>query len=295
MGTRIESHALDRWMYRKDGMDYGPFSVQDLYDLIREHRIDGRTEVRNVRERRFLPLEEVPHLKAFLDDFTRKEAEERRRRETLREAENLEKSIRRHHRMPIILGLVGAVSLGAGLFFALRPADPLPPSPGLDLFRPLQIGALPALPRADNAPVPPQVEDRDKRARKVARPQARSGNGSGGLSTLPTVDIALDEEDVSGGRSLSQEDLASIQKRVSGGLVRCFREEAAARPEFRGGTVVLYILGSGRVALSRLETTPPASAGLNSCAMGVVKGIHIPPFSGGAKVMEIPFYVSEVR
>lgn len=291
----IDAHALERWMYRKDGMDYGPFSVQDLHDLIRAHRVDERTEVRNLRERRFVRLGEVPHLKAFLDEFTRKEAEEKQRREVLRDAESLEKSIRRHHRMPIFLGVGGTLGLGVGLFFALRPAEPLPPGLDLDLFRPLVLGTLPAVPRAAEAPSTTPEDTNERRARKAARAQPRPGATSGNSARLPTVDLTFDEEDVSGGRALTKEDLSSVQQRVSRGLVRCFREEASGRPEFRGGTVSLYILSSGRVALSRLDTSPPASASLSSCARAVVKGVRVPPFAGGAQVMEIPFYVTGVR
>ncbi len=293
--TGIDAHALERWMYRKDGMDYGPFSVQDLHDLICAHRIDEATEVRNLRERRFVRLGDVPHLKAFYGEFTRKEAEEKRRREVLREAESLEKSIRRHHRMPILLGVGGAVALGVGVFLALRPAEPLPPGLDLDLFRPLVLGPLPAVPRVAVAPDTAPADTNGRRARKAARAQPRPGPSLGPPPPLPTVDLAFDEEDVSGGRALTKEDLSSIQKRVSSGLVRCFREEASGRPEFRGGTVSLYILGSGRVALARLDTSPPASTGLSSCALAVVKDVRVPPFAGGAQVMEIPFYVTAVR
>lgn len=276
-------------------MDYGPFSVQDLHDLIRAHRVDGTTEVRNLRERRVVRLGDVPHLKAFLDEFTRREAEEKQRREVLRDAESLEKSIRRHHRMPILLGAGGAVALGVGVFLALRPAEPLPPGLDLDLFRPLVLGTLPAVPRAAAAPDTTPAETTGRRARKAARAQPRPGTAPGDPAPLPTVDLAFDEKDVSGGRALTKEDLSSIQKRVSIGLVRCFREEASGRPEFRGGTVSLYILGSGRVSLSRLDTSPPASATLSACARAVVKGVRVSPFAGAAQVMEIPFYVTGVR
>ncbi len=293
--TGIDAQALERWMYRKNGMDYGPFSVQDLHDLIRAHQIDAETEVRNVRERRFVRLADVPHLKAFHDEFARKDAEERRRREVLREAESLERSIRRHHRMPILLGAVGVAALAVGAFLVLRPATPPPPGFDLDVFRPLEVGTLPALPRATATPATPPTNANGKRPRKTVRPLARPGTAPTSAASLPTVDLAFDEEDVSGGRALTKEDLASVQGRVSAGLVRCFREEAAAHPEFRGGTVSLYILGSGRVALSRLDTSPPASASLASCALAVVKGVRVPPFAGGAQVMEIPFYVTGVR
>ncbi len=294
--TGIDPHALERWMYRKDGLDYGPFSVRDLHDLIRTHRIDENTEVRNLRERRFLRLADVPHLKAFYDEFTRKEAEEKRRREVLREAESLEKAIRRHHRMPLLLGGAGVVVLGVGVFLVLRPSAPSGPPLDLEVFRPLVLGTLPALPKPSPTQKAPAPDENGKRVRRVQRLQSRHATERAETAIpLPTVDLSLDEEDVSGGRPLSREDLAFVQQRVTGGLVRCFRAEAEARPEFRGGTVSLYILSSGQVALSRVDTSPPASSSLTSCALAAVKGVRIPPFAGGAQVMEIPFYVTGVR
>lgn len=291
----IDEHALERWMYRKNGMDYGPFSVHDLHELIRTHAIDGDTEVRNLRERRLMRLQEVPHLRVFLEEFRRKEAEDKRRREILREAEVLEKSIRRHHRMPILLAVGGTLALGVGLFFALRPSEQLPPGFDLDLFRPMVLGTLPAVPKAPPGPVVAVGETEEKKVRKVARPNPRPGAAPMSPSALPTVDLSFDDEVVSGGRVPTNEDFAWVKQRVSPGLLQCFREEARERPDFRGGTVWLYILVSGRVALSRLVTTPPASTRLLSCAMAAVKGVQIPPFTGGAQVMEIPFYVSGVR
>ena len=293
----LDSRALDRFMYRKDGMDYGPFSVADLQDLIRAHRIDDSVEIRNVRERRWTRLGDVPALKRFYDEFTHREAEERRRREVLREAEVLERSIRRHHRMPFVLGAVALLGLGAILSLLLRPSGPPLRGLNLNVFRTIEIASLPPLPAATPA-VAVASNAAPKKAQKNPKTPVRAAADPRAAAADPEVPVEVNlafNDDEGSGRALSRDDLNSVQRQVSGGLIRCFRAEAESRPDFRGGHAVLYILSSGRVALSRLDTTPPASGTLTACARSVVQRVQVPAFSGGAQVMEIPFYVTDTR
>jgi hypothetical protein len=126
-----------------------------------------------------------------------------------------------------------------------------------------------------------------RNARKGVRRAARNGTA---VIEAPVLDLMA--EDISGGRSLTQEDINSVQHTVGRALVRCFRHEVTRDPSFEGGTVSLYMMTGGDVAVSRVDTRPNPSNELVGCIRASTRGVRVPPFAGANQVMEIPIYVS---
>lgn len=293
----ISPRALERWFYRKHGMDYGPFSEQEIYDLIREHRIDGQTEIRTVREKRFVRLEEIPYFKAFLDDFLRREAEERIRQEALREAERFEKTVKRHSRLPIFVGVPAILLVSIGVYFAVSHFRGQSGDYELNVFRPIEVASLPPVPKKNNEQNQSDHAQSPAKARKKAsRGGAPFGQVERAVENEPIMlDLDMAKEDASGGRVLTEQELRSLQYEVSAAVKQCFELEAERTPDFRGAEVVFYIMTSGEVRVTRVETSEPSASRIRSCAAAAVKRIRVEPFSGGAKVMTIPFHVARLR
>lgn len=291
----IAPDALERWTYRKSGMDYGPFSTHDIQELIKQHQIDGQTELYNVRTRERKPLDQWPAMARFRAEFLRQEAEERKRREVLHEVSRFERTVERQRKLPIVLVVMIMIG-GAVAYFIFEEASPSVSAYPLDFFKELSIERLPLLTESELATLRPQPQKTmEAPIKSKARKNGRSQSAPAlelDVSSPVEVDLTGEEDD---GRQLTMDDLDRVQKSVSPGLVSCFREEAARRPEFEGGSVVLYVMGNGDVKLSRLATRPPASAELGSCARRAVSGVKVPPFSGSAQVMNIPIYVSSMH
>ncbi|NOZ02119.1 MAG: DUF4339 domain-containing protein [Deltaproteobacteria bacterium] len=298
--TSIEKHALDRWMYRMNGMDYGPFSTKDILDLVSSHKIDEQTDLRNHRSRKWEPLGHIPAFREFIDDLRRAERERKRQQQMEDSVMRVQRTLSKSRRVPYILLLIAAVSIGAVSYWVLVPEEPTGSGLSFDVFRDLSFKRLPLVHRTIASPSP-----KPRRKRASRKRSARTQNGEAAvqgmkavaavLPPVPEVDLSFDAKDVSKGRELTREDLDSIQKKATPRLIRCFRIEAGNEPDFKGGVVTLYILTSGRVALTRLETRPPPSRVLMDCTQAAVNGIRVSPFKGANQVMRLPLHVANVR
>ncbi|MBL6974475.1 MAG: hypothetical protein ISR64_01965 [Deltaproteobacteria bacterium] len=296
----IEKHALDRWMYRKSGMDYGPFSTKDIQDMITGRQVDEDTEILNHRSRHWTRLVDEPAFGGFITQMRTKETEHKRQQQLEDSVMRVQRSMSSHKRIPYALAAILLVAVGAGLYFFLQPPAPVSGGLTFDVFKVLSFERLPLIRKTMASPAtkPVAKATRKKKSSKSARNRNQWGNGARAAQVntpAPQVDLSFDAEDPSGGRELTRGDLDSIQKRASPRLIRCFRTEASADAAFRGGVVTLYILTSGRVALSRLNTRPAPSPTLAACVRGAVKGLRVPAFAGANQVMEIPLHVAAAR
>jgi len=290
--------ALERYVYRKNGMDYGPFTTRELEHLIESEELTAASEVRRRREREWHRLGDVPHFRDYLEEKTRRELEAAREREIQADQSLLRRRSRRASTLPWwIAGGVALAGLLAGLWLGREPPQALAGYP-LRFYREFPLQNLTPLRAMEVAPVkvakvepPPRTLQNGRR-----RPRAAAGVATGpGGAQLLGVELELSYENADGSavtRPLSAEDLQGVQRQVSGRLVRCFKTEAIRNPEFRGGSVFVYIAPSGRTQVSKVETQPPASGDLIACIRGATAGVSVAPFAGGAQVMEIPLRVA---
>lgn len=297
----VDKYAMDRWMYRKSGMDYGPFSTKDVQDMITGGQVDEDTEVRNHRSRNWMRLADEPAFGGYITELRTKQAEHQHQQQIEESVMRVQKRMTSRNKVPYVLAALLLVAGGVGLYFFLQPPAPVSGGLTFDVFRIMTFERLPLIKKTIASPVGKlaQKETRKKKPSRGSRNRGQTGNGAragqGHNVPAPQVDLSFDAEDVSGGRELTRADLDSIQKRASPRLIRCFRKEATRDPAFRGGVVTLYILTSGRVALSRLNTRPAPSSDLNACVRGSVKGLRVPAFAGANQVMEIPLHVAAAR
>lgn len=292
--TRIVADdALDRWMYRKHGMDFGPFTSREIQGLIQKRDIWADTEVYNQRKRQWFRVSEVPRFKEYIDEATRKEAEERRRREIAQDTEVVERQARRSRHLPLALGGALAVVGGVVAFFLLRPPPPVLAGYPAHYYRDLSFQVLSPLHELKAEPIQIQAEEPAAPAPQVARRRANGRTRTTGEATLaaPELDLSYDAAAASGGRELTQQDIGRIQQSVTGGLVRCFRAEYGRNPDFEGGTVHLYLINKGSVAVSRVRTRPNPSSELIGCIKAATTGVRLAPFAGANQIMEIPIYI----
>lgn len=301
----ISPDALDRWTYRKDGMDYGPFTTRDILDMLRRGALVRESEVCNRRTRKWQKIGEIPRFVEFLEA----EAQEARRQEIEREVTALERNITASRKAPVLLLVIVGVVLAAVFYVVLKPAPPVLAGYPAAFFRDLTVERLPLyladdIARMKAAALPKPVETTRPGRKAVRRVGSANGpvdgaagaEGTGPGSATMAIEVDLSEsapED--GGRTLSPEDLEHVQRKASPALIRCFREEVARRPDFRGGTVALYLLNRGEVQASRITTDPAPSQDLVACVRRAAQGVRIQAYSGPVQVMELPIYVSSVR
>lgn len=283
--------ALDRWMYRKHGMDFGPFMTRELQALIEKREVWADTEVYNQRKRQWFRVIEVPRFKEFIDEATRKEAEERRRQELAADTAVVERHARRSHRLPLVIGSVLIVAGGIAAFFLLRPPPPVLAGYPVHYYRNLSLQALEPMQEMRAEPIRIEADEEDARPVARRRTNGRTRASTSGELAVPELDLSYDAHAGSGGRELTQQDIGRIQNGVTGGLVRCFKAEYDRNPTFEGGTVHLYLINKGSVAVSRIRTRPNPSSELIGCVKSATSGLRLEPFAGANRIMEIPIYI----
>jgi hypothetical protein len=290
--------ALDRYLHRKNGMDYGPFTIREMEHLIESGELTADSEIRKRREREWHRLGDVPHFRDYLEEKTRREMEAARQRELQADQSLLRRRSRRASTLPWwIAGGVALAGVATGVLLVREPPQALAGYP-LRFYREFPLDPITPLRAMEMAPVKVARVDPPPRApaagKRRPRPAAGVGTGPGGAQLLG-VELELSYENADGSavtRPLSAEDLQGIQRQVSGRLVRCFKAEAIRNAEFQGGSVFVYIAPSGRTQVSKVDTRPPASGELISCIRGSTAGVSVAPFAGGAQVMEIPLRVA---
>ncbi|HOU55223.1 MAG TPA: GYF domain-containing protein [Myxococcota bacterium] len=297
MTIRAEE-ALERYLYRRNGMDYGPFTIREMEHFIESGELAADSEVRRRREREWHRLGDIPHFRAYLEEKTRREMEAARERELLADQSLLRRRSRRASTLPWwIAGGVALAGVVTGILLIREPPQALAGYP-LRFYREFSLAPIVPLRAMEVAPVkvarvepPPKASGNGRRR---SRPAAGVATGPGGAQLLG-VELEFSYENADGSavtRTLSPDDLQAVQRQVSSRLVRCFKAEAIRNSEFEGGSVFVYIAPSGRTQVSKVETRPPASGDLITCVRGATAGVSVAPFAGGAQVMEIPLRVA---
>jgi hypothetical protein len=290
--TILKDDALDRWMYKRNGMDYGPFTTRELEHIIERREITAETEVQNRRTRQWLRVQDVPKLYAYIQERTQREEQAAREAEIEKDHDTVHRGNWWTTKMPLIAGAVLAIVGGIAAILVLRPPPPVLAGYPTRFYRELQFERIVPLRAMIAEPVKVSaVPPRAKRA-KVARTTTSTSATPGIIDMAPQVDISFDTEDTSGGRQLTQADLDDVQRTVAPRLIRCFRLEAGRNPAFEGGSVFVYILPRGTAQVSRISTNPGPGPELTACARATTNGINVGQFAGAAQVMEIPLHVA---
>lgn len=289
--TIVKEDALDRWMYKRDGMDYGPFTTRELEHMIELREIAATTEVLNRRTRQWARVQDVPRLRAYVEELSRKAAEAAHQAEVAADHQAVQRGNWWQTHVPLVAGASLVVVGGIAAFLLLRAPPPVQAGYPTNFYKDLRFEPVVPL-RAMIAepvkvtPVPPKAP----RAKAKAAPAAATAAGS--MDMAPQVDLSFGTEDVSGGRKLAQEDLELVQRTVAPRLIRCFRSEAGRNPAFEGGSVFVYLMPHGGAQVSRINTNPAPSGELAACTKATTAGVKVAPFAGAAQVMEIPLHVA---
>ncbi len=290
--TIMKDDALDRWMYKRDGMDYGPFTTRELEHMIEQREITQETEVLNRRTRQWARVQDVPKLRAYIEEQSRRAAEAARQAEIAADHSAVARGNWWSMHFPLVTGAGLVVGLGVLAFVLLRAPAPVLAGYPTNFYKDLRFERM--------VPLRAMIAEPAKVTRepvKAAHAKARTpGNATAPGSIdmpAPQVDLSFGGEDASGGRQLSQADLDGVQKVVAPRLIRCFRTEAERNPAFVGGAVFVYLMPRGAAQVSKIDTNPAPSPELASCARASTQGIKIEAFTGAAQVMQIPLHVAQ--
>ena len=294
--STIDKSALERFIYRKDGMDYGPFTQKEIFDAIKAHEIDENTEIRSHRTKTYVKLKDFEPFGSFVRELKVREAEEKKRLEVLKEADRFERRVKRG-KWIWVLGVLGVLIVVGGItYFRFGVQMRTGHETSMDIFKSFSLERLSPLKaqKVQQQKAAPVVTSRHVGGKRVVRHNESKG-ASHDEPKMAYFDFSEDGSHEEGKEPLTEAELRDLERKLARGLLACFQREAESDPSFQGGKIVLYIQPTGIVSVLRFSVTPGASPRLENCAREVCAQNKIRAFSGGAKIAEIPIYILPQR
>ncbi len=251
----------DRYLVRKEGLDYGPFDKEAVLDQLYDDEIDEHTSVldRATQERA-----ELGELEAFREEVAEyvPKREERRRREAERRAE-IERKVKQGGVFVLVVGIIaGIFALAAMSYYYFTRPEPRK-LPVDKAFVSLDDRKFLPPPKdfqtvAADDELLEQIFNPEAADEEIARQVDRAGGGSAGGK-------ARGGGSTGGGGSDSQEEATTVDMSESGGskerlsdqkindiimsdfsaLRRCIQKELEDNPSFSGVTVKFYVRPNG--------------------------------------------------
>ncbi len=283
--------ALDRWLYRKDGNDYGPLSTDELLKAIEGRAVDLQTQVCSLKTGRWGPAAEHAMLRDYYDKCAVKWERDAFHTEADAHAKKLARRRANHGRLwvLIVVSLFVAVGFGAWIVWRLTQAEPL----GLDtLTRVARAGALPptetatAVPPAIPMPTPTKVAP-------LPEPE-----------TYDTAGVAYEGDPASGGavrrmdfgedgrvRAIGQGALNKIVGVAKKGLYECAKTQARRDRAFKG-TNVGFTVEPGKITGITVGKEVRNKPAFRACVKATLRRVGVPTFEGGGRRVTVPIKIA---
>lgn len=279
----------DRWLFRKDGVDFGPCTTERMLEAMEAREIDLGTLVCLAGEADWEPA--GTHA-IFRDHYARcdsrwavLDAEESASRHATRLA--VGRVLSRGTGLAVVLVAVAGLGAGGWFVWRLLNAAPTGVTAALALALPPPLPPPPPPRAAAGAiPLPPLVP--------VARLDEPETFDTAGVAIddgeVPIQRFDFEEGEGAGGEDLSEDRLGAIVEAARSGLVRCAREAADRSPEF-SGTKVGFSVQPGRLGAVTVGVEVAANAPFKACVKQALAKVAVPRFGGGDHRVNVPLEV----
>lgn len=285
--------ADERYLVRKDGLDYGPFDKEAVLEQLYDDDIDEHTSVLDRTSQERSELGEMEAFRQEVEEYIPKR-EERRRQEEEKRRKRVE-TVKKGGKAVLVLGIVaGLIMLTImSVYYFTRPAPK--PLPVGKAFVSLDYKFLP--PPKDFQTVAadedllesifnPQAAEEEiaKRVKQARRSSGGGSGGSGGGGTTGSGGGGGDEEvttvdlSESGGSNhlLTDKEINNIILSNFSALRQCIFKEIDENPSFNGVTVKFYIRPSGTTGGVTLQEKKYVNRPVGECLIQEFRQLKFP-------------------
>ena len=264
------------WMFKQNGMVFGPVSARIVLEKLYSGEITADTEVSREEEERFRSLREV----AF---FTLHLAKAQAKLKVEGEENTMLAGARRGRRTRIFASATLAVAVigttaGGAYWFVERRQHQIEK----------EVDDIPITPNPPELQAVTRVASRDIDVKLPSGPTAGTGRHPGRHGPVPTPSAANDV-------STPQYDKSSIvgaEVRQKGTLIPCIRAELRRTPDFRGDVKFSVAIGNdGHVAKLWMDDARFKDGPLQSCFQATMEKWHFASFEGERANLSDSFHV----
>ncbi len=292
MQAMTKARRRQRWLARRDGVDYGPYTEEQLLEAIADREVTLETLVASTTDMVFEPLSAHEHFRSHYDT-----CQERW------EVESVEADASRHEQklkaMRVVKGgtwrmaLVGALvilSLAGWMAWRLSNARP---TGLLDAIAVAMPTSLPLAPSVLRVATPPAAAE----ARAVPRLRETTNT----TTTYDTAGVAIEGSEGQGGTTsfdfdadpseeISDAALGKVTRSARAALVPCAQALAGSDAGF-AGTRVGFTVESGRLSRFVVGKEVKGRASFKACIKKALKGVSVPTFGGQERRVTVPLEV----
>lgn len=285
--TSGRRHRRTRWLARREGVDYGPYTGDQLLAAIAAREIDLETPVAATSDMQWSPVSAYADLREHYD---------RCRRQW--ELESVEADATRHEQrlkaMRVVKGgtwrfaLVAALAvlaLGGYMAWRLVHARPTGLLDAVAVAMPASLPVAPPVVRGGSPPISPEP----RAVPVLSEPQSYDTAGvateGGGPAPVTSFDFDADPAD-----ELSEAALTRITEQARKGLAGCAGDLAGRRESFTG-TRVTFLVRPGRLSDFTVGKKVRSEAAFKACIKKTLRGVAVPSFGGSQRRVTIPLAV----
>ena len=294
-------HAV--WTYRRDGVDYGPFSSGEIIEQLGEDELTRTDVLLEHNTNKVLRIEEISAFLPALEASEERRWEQKLDRETKRSFSEIRKGQRRRPIFVLSL-LIFSIAVGWVLFsklsgsaasgtvaFALVPVTP-PTNLDFVAFTP---------PPEEPAPVQEVKAAPNKgRARQKRKPRAKVGGVNAGtpVPVVTTIDFSNPDvmngsnaQEIDGPAPLGHSEFQRYRTELQPKLLNCIRnhnqklDAGSYRLEFK-------VLRDGSASQAQVRPASANSRDLEFCANSLLGMNKMRAFSGSSRELSLGFQVT---
>ena len=275
-----------RWLVMRGGIDYGPYSQDQIIKQLFNLEISPDTELCDVESNERATLAEFPEMEDLLSTWVHKKAEHDARQAQQMRAKRLKQKVAWSLAIITTVGLsVGGFLYGPQLYEAT-----LPPPASLSQLSWSQ--SFPKMKPLKKLQESPEVKAERMRLAQAARAKRASDEEARAMAR-EAHEASEVKVNLSGGGSVGKTfdpKLATraISKR-RGKLEKCITAEMKRSPSTKVFKVSVTVQPSGRFLNARLLNGSNAG---DRCVFRAIRNLKMPPFDGTDRTISIPFEVN---
>lgn len=282
-GDAEADEGEERYLVQKDGLDYGPFTKQQVLEQLYADDIDEYTPVLDRVTQERIDLGEMEQFAEEVAEYIPKR-EERRRREAEARAE-LERKVKKGATLGLKIAVgVAVVVLGflVWQYYNLPDPEPLPMN---QAFASMDYKFLPppkdfqtvAVDKDLMASIFNPDASEEEIARKIKRRSKKGGRrrkgSGGGNSGVTEVDLS---DGAGSGHFLSDYEINQIIMSHFGRLRGCIMQELKSNRSFKGVTVQFFIRPSGTTGGVKIRESKYSNRPVGACLKRRFRSMKFP-------------------
>ncbi len=270
-----------RWLARKDGVDFGPFSTEQMITMIQSREVDLGTMVCNVADRRWEPLGTFAEFRTEYANAEQNWASE--------DAEQHERQLRTQRLLTggawrlVLVGACALLVFGGWMTWRMSRTEPT------GIWSAVKIAQPPSLPAMRVHAEPPPLKIPEGTKVRVLREMINydtSGVGIEGQGGAIVNTMSFDGD----ANELSDAGLNKIVGAARGKLLGC-AQAAATRSESFRGTRVSFVVRSGHLGAFTVGSEAAHDQPFKACVKRALKAVSVPAFGGSQRKVTIPLAI----